>query len=75
MQTKFHVSRSHSFREKCDDNLQKFKVHNCPIEILEVIIAFFSNTVQLKNLKCFLHINPYGYSMQTKFHVPRLHSF
>ena len=26
MQTKFHVPRSHSFREKCDDNLQKFKV-------------------------------------------------
>ena len=23
---KFHIPRSHSFQEKCDDNLQKFKV-------------------------------------------------
>ena len=50
------------------------KLHNCPnknIEILQVSIAFFSDTVQLRNLKFFLYINPYGYSMQTKFHVPR----
>ena len=28
-----------------------------------------------RNLKFFLYINPYGYSMQTKFHFPRSHSF
>ena len=44
-------------------------------EILRVIIAFFSDTVRPSNLKFFLYINPYGYSMQTKFHVPRSHSF
>ena len=44
-------------------------------EILQVSIAFFSDTVRLRNLKFFLYINPYGYSMQTKFHVPRSHSF
>ena len=79
MQTKFHVPRSHSFWEKCDDNLQKFKVAQFVVisnlEILQVIIAFFSDTVRPKNLKFFLYINPYGCSMQTKFHVPRLHSF
>ena len=31
MQTKFHVPRSHSVREKCDDNLQKFKVVHSPL--------------------------------------------
>ena len=30
MQTKFHVPRSHSFREKCDDNL-KLASHFSPI--------------------------------------------
>ena len=44
-------------------------------EILQDSIAFFSDTVPLRNLKFFLYINPYGYSMQTKFHVPRSHSF
>ena len=44
-------------------------------EILQVKIAFFSDTVRPRNLKFFLYINPYGYSMQTKFHVPRSHSF
>ena len=44
-------------------------------EILKVSIAFFSDTVQLRNLTFFLYVNPYGYSMQTKFHVPRSHSF
>ena len=79
MQTKFHVPRSHSFGEKCDDNLQK--IQSCTIvllnnfEILKVSIAFFSDTVRPRNLKFFLYINPYGYSMQTKFHVPRSHSF
>ena len=44
-------------------------------EILQVSIAFFSDTVRPRNLKFFLYINRYGYSMQTKFHVPRSHSF
>ena len=44
-------------------------------EILQVSIAFFSDTVRPRNLKFFLYINQYGYSMQTKFHVPRSHSF
>ena len=128
MQTKFHVPRSHSFREKCDDNL-KLASHFSPIlcdrgtwnffcilthmdtlckpifmllghtqflrkirwylekiqsctfalinnfEILQVSIAFFSDTVWQRNLKFFLYIKSYGYSMQTKFHVPRSHSF
>ena len=127
MQTKFHVPRTHSFWEKCDDNL-KLASHCSPIlcnlgtwnffctlthmdtlskpnfmflghtvfeknamisskiqsfafalinnfEILQVSIAFFSDTVWPRNLKFFLCINPYGYSMQTKFHVPRSHSF
>ena len=127
MQTKFHVPRSHSFREKCDDNL-KFASHFSPIlcdrgtwnfffilthmdtlckpnfmflghtvfeknamitcknskmhirpinnfVILQVSIAFFSDTVWPRNLKFFLYINRYGYSIQTKFHVPRSRSF
>ena len=44
-------------------------------EILEVSIAFFSDTVWPRNLKFFFYINPYKYSMQTKFHVPRSYSF
>ena len=44
-------------------------------EILQVSIAFFSDTVRPRNLKFFLYINPYGYSLQTKFHVPRSHTF
>ena len=79
MQTKFHVPRSHSFREKCDDNLQKFKVAQFALinnfEILQDSIAFFSDTVRPRNLKFFLYINPYGYSMQTKFHVPSVTQF
>ena len=127
MQTKFHVPRSHSFREKCDDNLKlashfssilsdrgiwnyfcilthidplckpnfmflghtvfeknpmiPCKIHSCTFalinnfEILQVSIEFFSNTVWPRNLKFFLYIHPYGYSMQTKFHVPRSHRF
>ena len=54
------------------------KLHNCPIinnfEILQISIAFFSDTVRPRNLKFFLYINPYGYSLQTKFHVPRKNS-
>ena len=38
--------------------------------LLEISIA-----LPPRNLKFFLYINPYGYSMQTKFHVPRSHSF
>ena len=79
MQTKFHVPPSHSFREKCDDNLPK--IQSCTFalinnfEISQVSIAFFSDTVRPRNLKFFLYINPYGYSMQTKFHIFRSHSF
>ena len=57
------------------------KIQSCTIvllnnfEILQVSIAFFSDTVRLRNLKIFLYINPYGYSLQTKFYVPRLHTF
>ena len=57
------------------------KIQSCTIvlinnfEILQVSIAFFSDTVQPRNLKFFLYINPYGYSLQTKFHVPRSHTF
>ena len=78
LQTKFHVPRSHTFREKCDVTC---KIQSCTIllinnfEILQVSIAFFSNTVRPRNLKFFLYINPYGYSLQTKFHVPRSHTF
>ena len=43
--------------------------------MIEISIALFSDTVRPRNLKFFLYINPYGYSMQTKFHVPRSHSF
>ena len=35
----------------------------------------FSDTVRPRNLKFFLYIKQYGYSKQTKFHVPRSHSF
>ena len=54
------------------------KLHICPnkqLEILQVSVVFFSDTMRPRNLKFFLYINPYGYSMQTKFHVPRSHSF
>ena len=44
-------------------------------EILQVSIAFFSDSVRQRNLKFVLYINPYGYSLQTKFHVPRSHTF
>ena len=43
--------------------------------LLEISIALFSDTVRLRFLKFFFHINPYGYSMQTKFHISRSHSF
>ena len=44
-------------------------------EILQVSIGFFSDTVRPRNLKFFLYINSYGYSLQTKFYVPRSHTF
>ena len=127
MQTTLHVPRSHSFREKCDDNLKlashfspilcdrgtwnfffilthintlckpnfmffgytvfeknamiTCKIRSCTFtlinnfEILQVSIAFFSDTVWTRKLKFFLYINTYGFSMQAKFHVPRSHSF
>ena len=43
--------------------------------ILQVSITFFSDTLRPRYLKFFLCIQPYGYSMQTKFHVPRSHSY
>ena len=58
----------------CKNSKCTFVVIN-NFEILQVSIAFFSDTVRPRNLKFFLCINPYGYSMQTKFHVPRSHSF
>ena len=67
------------FREKCNDMLQKSRLHTFALinnfEILQVSIAFFSDNVRPRNLKFVLYINPYKYSMQTKFHVPRSHSF
>ena len=42
---------------------------------LEISITLFSDTVRPSNLKLFLYINPYGYSLQIKFHVPRSHTF
>ena len=44
-------------------------------EILQVSIAFFSDTVRPWNLTFFLYIDRYGYSLQTKFDVPRSHTF
>ena len=58
-----------------------YKIQSCTIviindfEILQVSIAFFSDTVRPTNLKSFLYFNPYEYSMQTKFHVPWSHNF
>ena len=57
------------------------KIHSCTFalinifEILQVSIAFFSDTVWPRTLKFFFYINPYKYSTQTKFHIPRSHSF
>ena len=57
------------------------KIQSCTIvlinnfEILQVSIAFFFDTERPRKLKFFLSINPYGYSLQTKFHVPRSYTF
>ena len=57
------------------------KLQSCTIvqinnfEILQVSITFFFDIVRPKNLKYILYINPYGYSLQKKIHVPRSHSF
>ena len=62
------------------DAMITYKIQSCTIvlinniEILQVSIAFFSDTVRPRNLKFFLYINPYGYSKQSKFHVPRSHN-
>ena len=67
------------FEKNAIDNL--LKIQSCTIvvtnnfEILQVSIAFFSDTVWPRNLKFILYINQYGFSMQTKFHVPWSHSF
>ena len=58
----------------CNNSKLQIRLIN-NFEILQVSIPFFSDTVRPRNLKFFLYINPYGYSMQTKFHVPRSHSF
>ena len=61
--------------------MMSFKIQSCTIvlinnfEILQVSIAFFPDTVLPRNLKFILYINPYGYSLQKKFHVHRSHSF
>ena len=44
-------------------------------EILQDSIVFFSDTVLPRNLKFILYINPYGYSLQKKYHVLQLHNF
>ena len=59
----------------CKNSKLHIRPNKNNFEILQVSIAFFSDTVRPRNLKFFLYINPYGYSMQTKFHVPRSHSF
>ena len=57
------------------------KIKSCTIvlinnfEILQVSIEFFSESVRPRNLKFFLYINPYGYSMHMKFYVTLSHSF
>ena len=57
------------------------KIQSCTIvlinnfEILQVIFAFFSDTVLPRNLTFILHIDLDGYSLQNEFHVPRWHSF
>ena len=49
------------------------KIQSCPIvlinnfEILQVSISFLSDTVQMRNLKFILYMNPYGYSLQKNF--------
>ena len=54
-----------------------YKIKSCTIvlinnfEILHVSIEFFSDTLRPTNFKCFLYMNPYEYSMQTKYHVSR----
>ena len=39
MQTKFHVPRSHSFREKCNNNL-KLASRDCATEELEIFFVY-----------------------------------
>ena len=57
------------------------KIQSCTIalinnfEILQDSIALFSDTLRPRIFNIFLYINPYGYSLQTNFHVPRSHSF
>ena len=57
------------------------KIESCTIvlinnfEILQVSIAFFSDSVQRRNLKFILYINAYGYSLRKKIHVPQSHRF
>ena len=51
------------------------KLQNCPdFEFLQVSIASFSNTVQMKNIKTFSYKVYRKVNIYTKFHVLRLHS-
>ena len=47
----------------------------CNFEFLQVIIAFFSKTVQPRNMKFGLHRVSIWVNIQKKFQVPRSHSF
>ena len=51
-------------------------LHKCLTQINGVpVTPPFLQCVRPRKLKIFLYINPYGYSLQTKFHVPRSHTF
>ena len=77
IQKNFQVPRSHSINEKCDTNV-KFQScllgRMCNFEFLQVIIAFFSKTVLLRNMKFGLHRVSIWVNIQKKFQVPRSHS-
>ena len=57
------------------------KIHSCTIvlinnfENLQLIIAFFSNSVQPRNMKVFWILTCIDTLYKKKIHVPRLHSF
>ena len=46
----------------------------CNFEFLQIIIAFFSKTVRLRNMKFGLHRVSIWVNIQKKFQVPRSHS-
>ena len=54
------------------------KLHNCPNKQLwnfTRLHRIFLRYCATEELEIFFYINPYGYSLQTKFHVSRLHTF